>query len=104
MKVGFLRVVENTRLYGHTYIMWFEAGPVTLQPEASSTTDGASGKRGANSTFLSGAASGQFVMLRTADQLAGASGQPSAESLADDPLLPRAMSYHRLRRTGRASG
>jgi diaminopimelate epimerase len=28
MKVGFLRVVENTRLYGNTYILWFDAAPV----------------------------------------------------------------------------
>ncbi len=74
MKVGFVRVVENTRLYGNTYITWFDS------PE-----------------LLNGAAPGQFLMLRTADQLAGASGPPAAATLSDDPLLPRAMSYHRVR-------
>lgn len=74
MKVGFIRVVENTRLYGDTYIMW-------LQSQA----------------LLRGAAPGQFLMLRCADQMAGASESPSAATLADDPLLPRAMSYHRIR-------
>ena len=74
MKIGFIRVVENTRLYGDTYVMWFAA------PE-----------------FLRGATPGQFLMLRCADQLAGASESPSAATLADDPLLPRAMSYHRVR-------
>jgi dihydroorotate dehydrogenase electron transfer subunit len=47
--------------------------------------------------MLAGAGPGQFLMLRTADQMAGASGPPEASTLADDPLLPRAMSYHRLR-------
>ncbi len=74
MNIGFIRVVENTRLYGDTYVMWFAA------PE-----------------FLRGATPGQFLMLRCADQLAGASESPSAATLADDPLLPRAMSYHRIR-------
>jgi len=55
--------------------------------------------------MLSGATPGQFLMLRCADVLPGAEAPPSAgsgqgltgASLADDPLLPRAMSYHRLR-------
>jgi dihydroorotate dehydrogenase electron transfer subunit len=74
MKVGFIRVVENTRLYGNTYICWF-SGPELMR----------------------GAAPGQFLMLRCADLMAGASESPSASDLADDPLLPRAMSYHRIR-------
>ncbi len=74
MKVGFIRVVENTRLYGNTYITWFSS------PE-----------------LMRGAAPGQFLMLRCADLMAGASESPSAADLADDPLLPRAMSYHRIR-------
>ncbi len=74
MKVGFIRVVENTRLYGNTYITWFSA------PE-----------------LLRGATPGQFLMLRCADLMAGASESPSAADLSDDPLLPRAMSYHRVR-------
>ena len=74
VKARFIRVVENTRLYGNTYICWFSA------PE-----------------LMRGAAPGQFLMLRCADLMAGASESPSAADLADDPLLPRAMSYHRIR-------
>jgi dihydroorotate dehydrogenase electron transfer subunit len=74
VKVGFVRVVENTRLYGNTYIMWLSS-----------------------QELMRGAAPGQFLMLRCADLMAGASESPSAADLADDPLLPRAMSYHRLR-------
>jgi dihydroorotate dehydrogenase electron transfer subunit len=76
MKVGFARVVENTRLYGDTYVMWLDA------PE-----------------LLRGAGPGQFVMLRCADLVddAEAAGELTGASLANDPLLPRAMSYHRLR-------
>jgi dihydroorotate dehydrogenase electron transfer subunit len=73
MNVGFVRVVENTRLYGDTYIMWIEG-----------------------EELLRGATPGQFLMLRCADQMVGAT-ESSAGSLANDPLLPRAMSYHRLR-------
>jgi dihydroorotate dehydrogenase electron transfer subunit len=74
MKTAFIRVVENTRLYGNTYITWFSSGEL-----------------------MRGAAPGQFLMLRCADLMAGASESPSAAELADDPLLPRAMSYHRIR-------
>jgi dihydroorotate dehydrogenase electron transfer subunit len=74
VKTAFLRVVENTRLYGNTYVTWFDA------PE-----------------LLRGAAPGQFLMLRCAGLMATASEAPSGSMLADDPLLPRAMSYHRLR-------
>jgi dihydroorotate dehydrogenase electron transfer subunit len=114
MKVGFLRVAENTRAYGNTYVMWFEAAPVTSPPGPLSdfgegeTSGAGSGpyraaspsQRQSQADFLSGAGPGQFLMLRTADFVAGADVAPSAESLADDPLLPRAMSYHRLRETG----
>jgi dihydroorotate dehydrogenase electron transfer subunit len=91
VKVGFLRVVENTRLYGNTYIMWFEAAVVDEAVAVPSR------QQAHRADFVNGAAPGQFVMLRTADEMAGASDTPSAEALADDPLLPRAMSYHRLR-------
>jgi dihydroorotate dehydrogenase electron transfer subunit len=77
MKVGFIRVVENTRLYGDTYVMWLD-GPELLQ----------------------GAGPGQFVMFRCAGLLPAEEGGSlalTADALADDPLLPRAMSYHRLR-------
>ena len=77
MNVGFLSVTETTRLYGNTYVTWFDA------PE-----------------FLNGAGPGQFLMLRTADLAPGAEAGPhTGASLASDPLLPRAMSYHRLRDT-----
>ena len=71
MKTAFARVSENTRLYGDTYIMWLDC------PE-----------------LFHGAAAGQFLMMRCVS--------PAADgSLPDDPLLPRAMSYHRVRRTER---
>ena len=94
MKVGFLRVAENTRLYGNTYVMWFDAAAVEstdpAQPEALAPA-------GSRSDFLSGATPGQFLMLRTADLIAGADVPPEAAAIAEDPLLPRAMSYHRVR-------
>jgi dihydroorotate dehydrogenase electron transfer subunit len=74
MRVGFARVVENTRLYGDTYIMWL--------------TD----------ELMQGATPGQFLMLRCATPLSDGEGPLTGASLPDDPLLPRAMSYHRIRR------
>jgi dihydroorotate dehydrogenase electron transfer subunit len=72
MKVGVVRVVENRRLYGDTYLMWLDASG-----------------NGVNEADLQrGAAPGQFLMLRCADPGLGSSA---------DPLLGRAMSYHRLR-------
>ena len=68
MKTALLTVSENTRLYGDTYVMWFDA------PE-----------------LLRGAAPGRFLMLRCADP-DGEGGMPA------DPLLPRAMSYSSLRK------
>jgi len=73
MNVGFARVVENSRLYGDTYLMWLQ-GPGLDR----------------------GATPGRFLMLRCADQVSP-DEMSSGASLADDPLLPRAMSYHRLR-------
>jgi dihydroorotate dehydrogenase electron transfer subunit len=73
MKTGFIRVVSVERLYGDTYLTWFES-------------------RG----LLQGAAPGRFLMLRCAGVLDG-DGPPTGASLASDPLLPRPMSYHRLR-------
>ena len=75
MKTAFIRVVENTRLYGDTYICWFDA------PD-----------------LLNGAAPGQFLMLRCADTIAEfADDTKAGAAAADDPLLPRPMSYHRVR-------
>ena len=70
MNADFARVVESERLYGETYITWFAAPDV-----------------------VRGAAPGQFVMLRCVEPGA----QPHATALPDGPLLPRAMSIHRLR-------
>ena len=104
MKVGFLRVAENTRLYGNTYVMWFDAAAVTPPPgplpaggEGELDAPPAARHGASNADFLSGAGPGQFLMLRTADLIAGADVAPEAAALADDPLLPRAMSYHRVR-------
>jgi dihydroorotate dehydrogenase electron transfer subunit len=74
MKATFIRVTETTRLYGDTYITWFDG------PE-----------------LLHGAAPGQFLMLRCVDPIATGEGPLTGALLPDDPLLPRAMSYHRLR-------
>lgn len=71
MKTGYAEVIENERLYGDTYIMWLRA------PE-----------------LAQGAYPGQFVMVRCSDDAAYAS---AAGAHADDPLLPRPMSYHRVR-------
>ncbi len=67
MKAALIRVVENTRLYGDSYLMWLSGDEL-----------------------YNGAAPGQFLMLRCAD--------PAAELASADPLLGRAMSYHRVRR------
>jgi dihydroorotate dehydrogenase electron transfer subunit len=75
VQTAFARVVENERLYGETYVTWFAA------PE-----------------IARAAVPGQFVMLRCVDVAApGEAPPPSAAALPDDPLLPRAMSIHRIR-------
>ena len=74
MKTAFARVVENERLYGDTYVTWFDAPSV-----------------------LAGASPGQFVMLRCVEPAGVQEGAPVAPALAADLLLPRAMSIHRVR-------
>ena len=69
MHTAFARVTENGKLYGNTYITWFDA------PEVAQ-----------------GAVPGHFVMLRTTDTM-----EAAAPLVPDDPLLPRPMSIHRLR-------
>jgi len=76
MKTAFARVVETERLYGDTYVTWFAA------PE-----------------LARGAAPGQFVMLRCVEAPALGEAPPATLALPVDPLLPRAMSIHRLRET-----
>lgn len=73
MKIGYAEVVENERLYGNTYITWFRAAELAQ-----------------------GAYPGQFVMLRCSEDDAYAH---DGLSHADDPLLPRPMSYHLLRQS-----
>jgi dihydroorotate dehydrogenase electron transfer subunit len=74
MKIAVARVVSNERLYGHTYLSWFAA------PE-----------------IAQGATPGQFVMLRCAEPPAVEDLASVAGALPVDPLLPRAMSIHRVR-------
>ena len=74
MKLAFARVTENERLYGNSYATWFAA------PE-----------------LLRGATPGQFVMLRCGEPALDGEAPPRAAGLPDDPLLPRAMSIHRVR-------
>jgi len=74
MKTLFARVVENERLYGDTYITWF-AGP----------------------EILHGATPGQFVMLRCVEPALLGGSPLDASTLPEEPLLPRAMSIHRVR-------
>jgi dihydroorotate dehydrogenase electron transfer subunit len=74
MKTLFARVVENERLYGDMYVTWFAA------PE-----------------ILHGATPGQFVMLRCVEPALLGETPPAAATLPQEPLLPRAMSIHRVR-------
>jgi dihydroorotate dehydrogenase electron transfer subunit len=74
MKLAFARVTETARLYGDTYVTWFAA------PE-----------------LLRGATPGQFVMLRCVEAGLVGEAPPIASALPLEPLLPRAMSIHRVR-------
>lgn len=69
MKAGLADVAETKHVYGNTFLTWFRS------PE-----------------IVAGALPGQFVMLRTTD-----ASDDGVSGLPDDPLLPRPMSYHRLR-------
>jgi dihydroorotate dehydrogenase electron transfer subunit len=73
VNIGYATVVENERLYGDTYIAWFRA------PE-----------------LARGAYPGQFIMLRCSDDAAYGCAGGGSRGRADDPLLPRPMSYHRV--------
>jgi dihydroorotate dehydrogenase electron transfer subunit len=74
MNVAVARVVENQQLYGNTFICWFSA------PE-----------------LCRAASPGQFVMLRCVESPTYGEARPTLSSLPSDPLLPRAMSIHRVR-------
>jgi len=79
VKTAWAEVVETQRVYADTWITWLRS------PEIGN-----------------GASPGQFMMLRCADD-GGASGTENQEPKTSfDPLLPRPMSFHRVR-TG-ASG
>jgi dihydroorotate dehydrogenase electron transfer subunit len=75
VKVAFITVVENSRLYGNTYLTWFSGDEL-----------------------LQGAGPGQFLMLRCVDSVFDEAGVPQGALLGSDPLLPRPMSYHRMRK------
>ena len=66
MKVATGRIVSTERVFGSTYLTWFQAP-----------------------ALVPGASPGRFLMVRLAE--------------ASDPLLPRPMSYHRVR-AGREVG
>jgi dihydroorotate dehydrogenase electron transfer subunit len=71
VKIAYAEVVENERLYAETYVTWFR------EP-----------------ALGNGAVPGQFLMLRCTDDPVYADG---GAGRADDPLLPRPMSYYRVR-------
>ncbi|MDP9236137.1 MAG: dihydroorotate dehydrogenase electron transfer subunit [Chloroflexota bacterium] len=75
MKVAYAEVVENQRLYADTFVTWFRSPALG-----------------------NGAVPGQFVMLRcTDDEVATATIYNLQPTTYADPLLPRPMSYYRLR-------
>ena len=71
MKMAYAEVVESERLYARTYVTWFRCPALG-----------------------NGASPGQFLMLRCTDDAAYGDETPGH---ADDPLLPRPMSYYRVR-------
>lgn len=71
MKVAYAEVVESERLYADTYVTWFRSPALG-----------------------NGAVPGQFLMLRCTDDPVYEGSDPGR---ADDPLLPRPMSYYRVR-------
>ncbi len=82
MNIGYATVTETRRLYGDVYETWFSA------PE-----------------LAAGAQPGQFIMLRCCDDASYAAGDPTSNiqhptsTIDADPLLPRPMSYYRVRTT-----
>ncbi len=74
MNTAFARVIETERVYGDTHVTWFAAPQIARD-----------------------AAPGQFVMLRCVEPAVRGESAPVATALPKEPLLPRAMSIHRLR-------
>jgi len=78
VNTAYATVVDNRRLYANTYLTWFRS-----------------------QELVNGAYPGQFLMLRCADEGSADNTQPAvALSASSDPLLPRPMSYHRIRIAG----
>lgn len=83
MKIAYAEVTETQHLYAATHVTWFRC------PE-----------------IANGAYPGQFLMLRCDDSDAYASApassahQPPSTAADSDPLLPRPMSFYRLRNNG----
>jgi dihydroorotate dehydrogenase electron transfer subunit len=81
VNIGYATVTENRRAYGDTYEMWCSA------PE-----------------LAHGAYPGQFIMLRCSDDAdyeptPTSDLRPPTSVISADPLLPRPMSYYRIRTT-----
>jgi dihydroorotate dehydrogenase electron transfer subunit len=77
VKIAHAEVTETERLYANTYATWFRC------PE-----------------IANGAYPGQFLMLRC-DDASGQQTTDNTQQIADyDPLLPRPMSFYRLRNNG----
>ncbi len=78
MKTSWAEVVENERVYADTWIAWFRS------PEIGN-----------------GAYPGQFMMLRCSDDATDVDAPATTYDLQPatsfDPLLPRPMSFHRVR-------
>jgi dihydroorotate dehydrogenase electron transfer subunit len=75
VKTAYAEVVETEHLYADTWITWFRS------PEIGN-----------------GAYPGQFMMLRCADEGAADSTIDGLQpTISYDPLLPRPMSFHRIR-------
>jgi dihydroorotate dehydrogenase electron transfer subunit len=78
VKTSWAEVVENERVYADTWITWFRS------PEIGN-----------------GAYPGQFMMLRCSDDATNVDAPATTHNLQPstslDPLLPRPMSFHRVR-------
>ena len=75
MKTAWAEVVEHERVYADTWITWFRSAEIG-----------------------NGAYPGQFLMVRCSDAAAGAPTTYNLQPLTSyDPLLPRPMSFHRVR-------
>ena len=77
VKTAFAEVTENEHLYADTWITWFRSPDIG-----------------------NGACPGQFLMLRCSDEVTDVDAPTTTYHLPPttyDPLLPRPMSFHRVR-------